>query len=427
MSVELQRVADVVLRESGIRVRATQLPALERTLQRMQQGMTPAVLLEALEDAASGPELLERLIEAVTVKETYFLRSLNELELIDWPARLVAAMARGSTTLRVWNPACATGEEPYSLAILALEALGPHAPVQILATDIAPGALVLAEAGAYDTRSLRNVGGTARRRHFEGRGERLRVGAGPRRLVSFATHNLVRDPIPSTGHGPFDVIVCRNVLIYFDPKTAASTADAFTAALAPGGVLVLGAADMLAVMTGRSPAAPVPRREHGAGRQRQRLPSQRTPASEIHRPAMRRAARATPIRGDVASEARVILVVDDSVLVREVVRVGLPAPAWQVLSAESGSQALAVAARAQPDAVLLDVVMPGLDGPETFERLRAIALTRDIRVVFLTGCNEAVDRERLLALGADGLIAKPFKPTGLAGLLSAALGWPSCT
>lgn len=551
MSVHLQQVADIVLRESGIRVRPTQLSALEATLHRVQRDMTPTLLLRTLEDPESGPGLLERLIDAVTVKETYFLRNTEELELIDWPARLVAAMASGSAMLRVWNPACATGEETYSLAMLALEALGPSAPVSILATDIAPGALMLAEEGIYGLRALRNVGAAARGRHFDRHGDHLRMGAGPRGLVRFATHNLVRDPIPPAGEGPFDVIVCRNVLIYFDPETAASTADAFTSALAPGGMLVLGAADTLAVMTGRSQMPRALPKTTAAGTQHPRPPRQRTSASETHRPDARRSVRTAPIRdghervsdedlsvtlartesmlaadaldpiahflrglaerarddtsaavasfrralyadpdfarcafelgrtyeqvGDLAAarraylsalnalkagaqperllentdlvdlltacrarlqalhrgdasvpiEARVILAVDDSALVREVVKVGLPPPAWQVLSVDSGNEALAVAAQAQPDAILLDVVMPGLDGPATFERLRAIPLTRDIPIVFLTGRSEASDRERLCALGADGVIAKPFDPAVLAERLSATLGWQS--
>ena len=276
MSVELQHVAQIVLSESGIRVRSNQLPALERTLQRVRSGMAPNAFLEALEDARDGAILLERLIEAVTIKETYFLRNRAELESIDWPRRLSSVMARGSHEVRVWNPACATGEESYTLAVLALEALGPKAPVSILATDISPRAIHRAEQGTYGTRALRNVGSTVRARHFCVQGDTLTVASDPRRLLRFATHNLVRDPIPPVGEGPFDVIVCRNVLIYFDPATAARIADALSDALRPDGVLVLGAADALAVTTGRTPARTRPAaKTSAAGKQRQRPPRKR--------------------------------------------------------------------------------------------------------------------------------------------------------
>jgi CheY-like chemotaxis protein len=127
----------------------------------------------------------------------------------------------------------------------------------------------------------------------------------------------------------------------------------------------------------------------------------------------------------VTTAARDILAVDDSALIRHVVNVGLPAPAWHVISAESGEEALVLAAEAHFDAVLLDVVMPGLDGPATFARLRATPLTREIPVVFLTGSIEEPDRDRLRTLGAAGVIAKPFDPASLAEQLAAAVGWRS--
>lgn len=267
MSVALERVAQIVLRESGVRIRAAQFPALERTLQRVQSGMAPNAFLEALEDAQEGAILLKRLIEAITIKETYFLRNRAELDSIDWPRRLSSAMARGSKEVRVWNPACATGEESYSLAVLALEALGPKAPVSILATDISPRAIHHAEQGTYGSRALRNVGSTVRARHFCPDGDTLTVASGPRGLLRFGRHNLVRDPIPP-GDESFDVIVCRNVLIYFDPATAAHVADAFSDALCPDGVLVLGAADALAATSGRTRTAPEAKPSAASGRRR---------------------------------------------------------------------------------------------------------------------------------------------------------------
>ena len=125
----------------------------------------------------------------------------------------------------------------------------------------------------------------------------------------------------------------------------------------------------------------------------------------------------------MTTEARDILAVDDSALIRHVVNAGLPSPAWHVVSAESGEQAVVLASEAHFDAILLDVVMPGLDGPATFEQLRATPQTRDIPVVFLTGSAEEHDRARLRALGAAGVIAKPFDPASLAEQLSATLGW----
>jgi CheY-like chemotaxis protein len=124
------------------------------------------------------------------------------------------------------------------------------------------------------------------------------------------------------------------------------------------------------------------------------------------------------------SASRTILVIDDSALIRVVVQVGLGgAPGWQVCAAESGDEGIEVAACEQPDAILLDVEMPDLDGPATLERLHAQDATREIPVLFLTGHSGEESRRKLVALGATGVIAKPFDPAGLAAEIVRLLRW----
>ena len=124
--------------------------------------------------------------------------------------------------------------------------------------------------------------------------------------------------------------------------------------------------------------------------------------------------------------ARTVLIIDDSALVRRLVQLGLGGDGgWPTHQAESGAEGVAMAARAQPDAILLDVEMPGLDGPATLAILRAQEETREIPVLFLTAHSADADRSRLMALGAAGLIAKPFRPAGLAAEVTRLLGWAS--
>lgn len=121
---------------------------------------------------------------------------------------------------------------------------------------------------------------------------------------------------------------------------------------------------------------------------------------------------------------RRVLVIDDSMLIRRVAAIALAKHGWTVLDAESGRDGLAVAIEDHPDAILLDVEMPGLDGPATLRELRADPLTHDIPVLFLTG--HAVDQDKhgdLRRLGADGVLAKPFQAADLAGLVAETLGW----
>jgi CheY-like chemotaxis protein len=121
---------------------------------------------------------------------------------------------------------------------------------------------------------------------------------------------------------------------------------------------------------------------------------------------------------------RTVLVVEDERDIRELVQVSLErGGGFRVLTAESGQVALRIAVEERPDAILLDVMMPGLDGPATLGRLRETPETAGIPVVFLTAKVQSGDRRRLMDLGAEGLIPKPFDPIALPGQLAAALGW----
>ncbi len=120
-----------------------------------------------------------------------------------------------------------------------------------------------------------------------------------------------------------------------------------------------------------------------------------------------------------------MLVVDDEEDIREVAQLGLETFAgWDVRTAASGPQALHDAAADPPDVVLLDVMMPELDGPSTLAALREHPATRDVPVVFLTAKVQASERRRLEDLAA-GVIAKPFDPVRLAGEVAERLGWPA--
>jgi CheY-like chemotaxis protein len=118
------------------------------------------------------------------------------------------------------------------------------------------------------------------------------------------------------------------------------------------------------------------------------------------------------------------LVVDDSSLIREAATLALGAiGGWDVLTASTGEEGLAQASAERPDAVLLDLVMPGLDGVAVAERLMASPETRTIPVVMLTAADGAADRERLRHLPVAGVIPKPFALESLAGQLAALVGW----
>jgi CheY-like chemotaxis protein len=119
-----------------------------------------------------------------------------------------------------------------------------------------------------------------------------------------------------------------------------------------------------------------------------------------------------------------ILIVDDEADIREVAQVSLElVGGYEVLTASSGRDGLERARGVQPDAILLDVMMPDMDGPATLVELRADPATRDIPVVFLTAITHSAERQKLGQLGAAGVLTKPFDPMKLASDVAAALHW----
>lgn len=121
---------------------------------------------------------------------------------------------------------------------------------------------------------------------------------------------------------------------------------------------------------------------------------------------------------------RRILIIDDEDDIREIAAMSLETVAgWEVIVANSGAQGLARAATYKPDAILLDVMMPGMDGPTTFRELRKNPTTEKIPVFFLTAKVQATDRRRFADLGIEAVLVKPFDPMTLSTQIASVLGW----
>jgi CheY-like chemotaxis protein len=121
---------------------------------------------------------------------------------------------------------------------------------------------------------------------------------------------------------------------------------------------------------------------------------------------------------------RRILIIDDEDDIREVAALSLEATAgWNILTASSGAAGIEIAAAEQPDAILMDVMMPGVDGPTTFGHMQQNAAISHIPVLLLTAKVQGVDQRRFAGLGLAGILFKPFDPLTLAQQISDVLGW----
>jgi chemotaxis protein methyltransferase CheR len=243
----IAELAEFIRSETGIVLSRSREPSLRAAAGRAAPDLSVNEVLAVLADPLRSASLVDRLIDEVTVRETTFVRDRHQFDAIDWHGLLQRAREAGSDAIRVWSAGCATGEEPYTLAMLAADVLHEDwVPVDVLGTDISTAALAAAADGQYGQRSVRDLDARLRGQYFmRGAHGAYLVGDQLRKLVRFRRHNLVKDPIPPADEPGFDLIVCRNVLIYFDAQLAVRLIDSFERALRPGGVLLLGSADVL--------------------------------------------------------------------------------------------------------------------------------------------------------------------------------------
>ena len=204
----------------------------------------PAAYLALLSAEPGGDAELAALAPLLTNNETYFFRDKAQLEAaIRWATKLLRDSP--GRRLAVWSAGCSTGDEPYSLAILLEEALGADSHA-ILGTDLDDRALAHARRARYCGRSVRLVEPEVLARHFSRDEACFRVAEPLRGRVRFARHNLASDePVPQLGPAGYDLILCRNVLIYFSSDAMRRTIDRFATLLRPGGALFLGASESL--------------------------------------------------------------------------------------------------------------------------------------------------------------------------------------
>ncbi len=218
-----------------------------RVLERMRaNGCRDFASYWALLRGPNGEAELQALINRMTINETYFFRESAQLHFLvrDVLPEVLTRKPAGKP-IRVWSIPCATGEEPYSIALLMLESAERwhERGVQVFGCDIDSDAVAHARAGRFPARSLQRVTEPLRSRYFRKVGEEwFEIDPRVRAMVTFAVANLCNaDTL--TRWRDMDVIFCRNLLIYFDERSRRRALDHLCAALAPGGYLFLGHAE----------------------------------------------------------------------------------------------------------------------------------------------------------------------------------------
>lgn len=203
--------------------------------------------LLAAAERRDGVRERDRIVDALTTHETLFFRDKSPFDALATQIvpELQAQANVGKPRLRIWSAACSTGQEPYSIAIKLLETIRniDAWDLSILATDVSTGTVAAAKDGLFREHELRRgINSERQQRYFEADGAHWRVKDSVRQLLDFRVANLNS---PSQPAGPFDVIFCRNVLIYFQPEDANRILRRVASRLAPGGRLIVGCSEVL--------------------------------------------------------------------------------------------------------------------------------------------------------------------------------------
>ena len=251
-SQDFEFVAQLVRKRVGIVLTGDKLYLLESRLAPLarKEGLPSIDDLIHVVRSRREERLINQVVDVMTTSETYFFRDKTPFEHLREAIFPGLSGARHGGRIRVWCAACSTGQEPYSIAMMLDEnpQLTDGVPVEIVATDISDRSLERARQGLFTQFEVqRGLPIQMLMRHFTQQDDHWRISERQRQQVTFRKQNLV-DATYSLG-GKFDVVLCRNVLTYFDGPTKNAVLGRLAQHLNPGGFLILGAAESVVGLT----------------------------------------------------------------------------------------------------------------------------------------------------------------------------------
>ncbi len=183
--------------------------------------------------------LFEEFVNYITINVSEFYRNPEQWKLMD-EQMIPELIGRFGRHLKIWSAACSTGDEPYSL-VMAFSRHLPLSDIRIYATDLDKQVIAKAKLGLYSEKSIAAVPDDLKRKYFTKIGASYKISDEVMSRVEFREHNLLKDPYPAE----YDLIVCRNVLIYFTEEAKEEVFRKFYKALAKGGVLFIGSTEQI--------------------------------------------------------------------------------------------------------------------------------------------------------------------------------------
>jgi len=230
--------------ESGITFSSTNRAILESRLKERLREKKSDSLREYYALIRGDKEELKTLLDSVTTNLTRFFRNQAHFDALEKhvvPELMKIKAAAGDRRLRIWSAGCSTGEEPYSVAMLLAEILPPGWSFEVVASDISLKCLMVGKEALYPDQRIQGVPDTYLAKYFERKPGGYQLKDTIRKAVRFDYHNLKND----SGLKNLDVVICRNVLIYFDEVAQKGTVERFWEAMAPKSFLFIGHSESL--------------------------------------------------------------------------------------------------------------------------------------------------------------------------------------
>ena len=250
-SQDFDFVAQLLRRRAGIVLTGDKMYLLESRLAPLarKEGLPSIDDLIQVVRARRDERLITQVVDVMTTNETFFFRDKTPFDHFKEAIMPALASARRGQRIRIWNAACSTGQEPYSLAMMLDQqpSLSGGVPVEIVATDISDRCLERARQGLFTQFEVqRGLPIQMLMHYFTQQDDHWRISERIRSMVTYRKFNLMD---PSYNLGKFDVVFCRNVLIYFDAATKTEVLDRIAQTMNPGGFLMLGAAESVVGIT----------------------------------------------------------------------------------------------------------------------------------------------------------------------------------
>lgn len=227
-----------ILKMSGIDLTSYKERQMKRRIDSLISKNNYSNYEEYVKGLKSNHKLYEEFINYLTINVSEFYRNPGQWEILE--KEILPSLLKKSSRLKIWSAACSTGDEPYSLVML-LSKMMPLSQIKILATDIDLQVLEKAKMGIYNEKSLQDLPHEFKNKFFTSVGASFKINDEVKRCVEFKQHNLLKDPYPND----CDLIICRNVLIYFTEEAKSKIYENFNKALKHDAILFVGSTEQI--------------------------------------------------------------------------------------------------------------------------------------------------------------------------------------